>query len=179
MKQREQRSLADCWQLKADGQCSKGDNCSFRYDMNKRTKSTQTNPSAGSSSQQSVKNASLDGPARITSKELSQLHSVKNGIFQSVCSASQTKDADRQVDEQPCKKSKKSGDKSAVAILQISRQLGCVCQDMGPPKSSSILRKSSNILKPIRCVQFTKAILRHANIRNQNPSLGMICPGEL
>ena len=49
---------------------------------------------------------------------------------------------------------------------------------MEPPKSSSILRKSSNIRKPIRCVQFTKAVLRHANIRDQNPSLGMICPAD-
>ena len=49
---------------------------------------------------------------------------------------------------------------------------------MEPPKSSSIFRKSSNILKPIRCVQFTKAVLRHADIRDQNPSLGMICPSD-
>ena len=49
---------------------------------------------------------------------------------------------------------------------------------MEPPKSSSILRKNSNILKPIRCVQFTKAVVRHANIRDQNQSLGYICPGE-
>ena len=62
--------------------------------------------------------------------------------------------AHRQVDEQPCKKSKKNGDKSAVAMLKNTRQLGCVFQDVEPPKSSSILRKSSNILKPIRCVQF-------------------------
>ena len=84
----------------------------------------------------------------------------------------------RQVDEQLRKQSRKNGDKIAVAILKKTRQLGCVCQDMGPPKSSSILRKSSNILKPIRCVRFTKAVARHANIRDQNPSLGMICPGD-
>ena len=58
MKQREQRSLGDCWQWKADGQCSKGDNCSFRHDINKRAKSTQPNSSPRSSPQQSVKNAS-------------------------------------------------------------------------------------------------------------------------
>ena len=58
MKQREQRSLGECWQWKADGQCSKGDNCSFRHDLNKRAKSTQPNPSPRSSTQQSVKNAS-------------------------------------------------------------------------------------------------------------------------
>ena len=29
VKKREQRSLGDCWQWEANGQCSKGDNCSF------------------------------------------------------------------------------------------------------------------------------------------------------
>ena len=64
------------------------------------------------------------------------------------------------------------------AYSSSTRQLGYVFQDMEPPKSSSILRKSSDIRKPIRCVQFTKAVLRHANIRDQNPSLGMTCPGD-
>ena len=50
---------------------------------------------------------------------------------------------------------KKNGDKSGVAMLKITRQLGCVFPDVEPPKSSSILRKCSNILKPIRCVRFT------------------------
>ena len=57
-KQREQRSLGDCWQWKANGQCSKGDNCSFRHDINKRAKSTQPNSSPRSSTQQNLKNAS-------------------------------------------------------------------------------------------------------------------------
>ena len=34
------------------------------------------------------------------------------------------------------------------------------------------------MLKPIRCVRFTEAVLRHADTREQNPSLGMLCPGE-
>ena len=57
-KQREQRSLGDCWQWKANGQCSEGDNCSFRHDINKRAKSTQPNPSQRSCTRQSVRNAS-------------------------------------------------------------------------------------------------------------------------
>ena len=101
-------------------------------------------------------------------------HKSENGCrFGEKCSY-----AHRQVDEQPSKRSQKNGDKSAVAILKITRQLGCVFQDMEPSKSSSILRKSSDIRKPIRRVKFTKAVARHAEIRDQNPSLGMICPGE-
>ena len=90
---------------------------------------------------------------------------------------------------------KKNGDKSAVAMLEKhvpydrtwrpvvcdssnTRQLGCVFQDMEPPKSLSILRKSSDIRKPTRRVKLTKAVARHADIRDQNPSLGMIFPGE-
>ena len=57
-KQREQRTQGDCWQWKANGQFSKGDNCSFRHDKDKRAKSTQPNPSPGSSTQHSVKIAS-------------------------------------------------------------------------------------------------------------------------
>ena len=57
-----------------------------------------------------------------------------------------------------------------------ARQLGCVFQDIKPPKS--ILRKSTNMQRPIQRVIFTKAIARHTKIRDQNPSLGYICPGE-
>ena len=57
-----------------------------------------------------------------------------------------------------------------------ARQLGCVFQDIKPPKSS--LRKSSDMQKPIQRVKFTKSVARHADIRDQNPSLGKICPGK-
>ena len=57
-----------------------------------------------------------------------------------------------------------------------ARQLGCVFHDMKPPKS--ILRKSSDMQKPIQRVNFTKDIAPHTTFRDQNPSLGYICPGE-
>ena len=38
IKQRVQSILGDCWQWEANGQCVKGDNCSFRHDMDKREK---------------------------------------------------------------------------------------------------------------------------------------------
>ena len=100
--------------------------------------------------------------------------SENGGRFGEKCSY-----AHRQVDEQPSKRSNKEWQKSAMAMLKITRQFGCVFQDMEPPKSSSILRKSSDIRKPIRCVQFTKAVLRHTNIRDQKPSHGVVFPGDL
>ena len=78
---------------------------------------------------------------------------------------------------QPVKRSdKKLGQNSSKRQFSDARQLGCVFQDMTPPKS--ILRKSTDMPKPIQRVKFTKAIARHTKIRDQNPSLGYICPGE-
>ena len=71
---------------------------------------------------------------------------------------------------------KKLGQNSSKRQSSDARQLGCVFQDMTPPKS--ILRKSTDMPKPIQRVKFTKAIARHTKIRDQNPSLGYICPGE-
>ena len=53
-----QRILGDCWQWEANGQCSRGDNCSFRHDVNKRGKSSPSNPSPNSFMQQNERNAS-------------------------------------------------------------------------------------------------------------------------
>ena len=78
---------------------------------------------------------------------------------------------------QPDKKSdKKLGRRSSQRRSSDARQLGCVFQDMTPPKS--ILRKSTDKQRPIQRVKFKKAIARHTKIRDQNPSLGYICPGE-
>ena len=107
----------------------------------------------------------LDCLARITSKELAPIHSVKMAPFRMLVLQDQEwlqiwekcSYPHRQVDEQPSKRSKKNGDKSAVAMLKKhepydrtgrsvvcdssnTRQLGCVFLDMEPPKFSSILR---------------------------------------
>ena len=217
-KQRVQRILGDCWQWETNGQCVKGNNCSFRHDMNKRGKSSPSNPSPNSFMQQNERKLSRTRSPRgkSPSGRMSRwpckdylkgtcinsfcekwhppeclFYTSENGCrFGEKCSY-----AHRQVDEQPSKRSKKNGDKSAVAMLKKhepydrterpvacdssnTRQLGCVFQDMEPPKSSSISRESSDMQKPIQRVKFTKVVARHADIRDQNPSLGMICSGE-
>ena len=119
-----------CWQWKADGQCSKGDSCSFRHDMNKRAKSTEPNSSPSSFIQQNERNASRTRSPRgkSPSGSLSRwpckdylkgtcttpfcerwhppeclFYKSENGCrFGEKCSY-----AHRQVDEQPSKKSKK------------------------------------------------------------------------
>ena len=53
-KQRVQRILGDCWQWETNGSMrGKGNNCSFRHDMNKRGKSSPSNPSPNSFMRQS------------------------------------------------------------------------------------------------------------------------------
>ena len=51
--------------------------------------------------------------------------------------------ANRQVAEQPSKRSTKNGDKSALALLKSTRQFVCTFQDMEPPKSSSIFAEEA------------------------------------
>ena len=237
-KQRVQRILGNCWQWEFNGLCIKGDNCSFRHDVNKRGKMTQSNPSPRSSTQQNERNASRTRSprGRCPSGRMSRwpckdylkgtcnnsfcerwhppeclfYKTESGGRFGEKCSY-----AHRQVDEQPTKRSKKNNDKSVVALLKkgdwyergsvtdrshdrsgkpdkrgdnemkrgpskhrsfSAPQLSCVFQDMKPPKS--ILRKSTNMQRPIQRVKFTKAVARHTKIRDQNPSLGYFCPGE-
>ena len=99
-KQREQRSLGDCWQWKGNGQCSKGDNCSFCHDINKRLKVLSCGRMREMYREPKVPEAEvpveecLDCLARITSKELAPIHSVENGILRSACSTSPKMDAD-------------------------------------------------------------------------------------
>ena len=86
-KRREERSLGDCWQWKANGQGSKRDNFSFRHDEDKRAKTTTAESfseffSCSRMRENRIENQEvprgtesqvvqcLEGPARITSKEL-------------------------------------------------------------------------------------------------------------
>ena len=215
----------------------KGDNCSFRHDVNKRGEITQSHMSPNSYMQQNERKASRTRSPRGRSPSGRMSRWPCKDYFKGTCNDSfcerwyppecffyKTKSgcrfcekcsyAHRQVDAQPTKRSKKNDDKSAVAMLKKgewyespvinqghdrpgkpgkkrnnelergptgrrssnARQLGCVFQDMKPPKS--ILRKSTNMQRPIQRVKFTKAIARHTKIRDQNPSLGYICPGE-
>ena len=82
--------------------------------------------------------------------------------------------------DRPGKPEKRSGQELGQNSFERqsldARQLGCVFQDMTPPKF--VLRKSTDMPKPIQRVKCTKVIARHTKIRDLNPSVGNICPGE-
>ena len=100
-KQRVQRILGDCGQWEANGQCSKGDNCSFRHDPNKSGKMTQSNPSPTSFMRQNERKPSRTrsprgrSPSGRTSRwpckdylrGLAITHFVKNGTLQNAHSS--------------------------------------------------------------------------------------------
>ena len=218
IKQRAQRILGDCWQWEANGQCVKGDYCSYRHDMNKRGKVTPSNPSPNSFMQQSERKPSRTrspkgkSPSGGTSRWPCKVYirgtcnnSYCEKWYPPECLFCKTKSgcrfgekcsfAHRQVDAQPTKWSKSNNDKSAVGLLKKgdwhergsvtdrypdrpgklgkrsdeklgqnlserqssdARQLGCVFQDMTPPKS--ILRKCTDMPKPIQRVKFTRLL---------------------
>ena len=57
-KQRVQRIIGYSWQWEFNGQCSRGDNCSFLHEINKRAKLTLSNTSPNSFMQQNERKAS-------------------------------------------------------------------------------------------------------------------------
>ena len=90
-KQRVQRILRDCWQWETNGQCVKGDKCSFRHDINKRGKVTPSNPSPISFMQQSERKSSRTTSPRGRMSRSMALQGlpqnfVKNGTLQNACS---------------------------------------------------------------------------------------------
>ena len=191
-KQRVQRILGDCWQWETNGQCVKGNNCSFRHGMNKRGKSSPSNPSQNSFMRQSERKPSRTRSPRGRSPSVRTSRWPCKDYLRGICNNSwhppeclfyKTKSGCRfgakcsfahcQVDEQPTKWSKSKNDKSAVATLKKenwqerewvsdschdrtgklvrksgkklgqnssrsqfsdARQLGCVFQDMTPPR---------------------------------------------
>ena len=107
-KQRVQRILGDCWQWETNGQCVKGDNCSFRHDMNKRANMRPSNPSPNSFMQQNERKSSRTrsprrrspsgGMSRWPCKDYLRgtcnNSFCENGILQNACSTSPKMGAD-------------------------------------------------------------------------------------
>ena len=135
------RILGDRWQWEANWQCSKGDNCTFRHDMKKRAKRTQSNTSPNCFMHQNERDASRTRSPRGKSPSGRMSRWPRKDYLRGTCSNSfcerwhppeclfyNTKSccrfrekcsyAQRQVDEQPSKRSTKNDEKSAIAMLK-------------------------------------------------------------
>ena len=141
-KQSGQRTPGDCWQWKANGQCSKGDKCSFRHDINKRAKLTQPNPSPSSFMRQNERNASRTRSPRGKSPSGRMSRWPCKDYLKGTCTTSfcEKMASSRmlvlqfrewlqiwwkvlvmrttRLKNSPAKRSKSNGDKSAVAMLK-------------------------------------------------------------
>ena len=146
-KQRVQRILGDCWQWEANGQCVKGNNCSFRHDMNKCGKSSPSNPSPNSFMRQNERKPTRTRSPRGKSPSggmprwpcKDYLRGTCNNSFcekwhppeclyyktKSGCRFGECPFAHRQVDEQPTKRSKSNNDKSAVEHRHAEAHPAC------------------------------------------------------
>ena len=178
-KQRGQRIPGDCWQWETNGQCVKGDNCSFRHDTNKRGKVAPSNPSPNSFMQQNERKSSRTRSprGRSPSGRMSRwpckdylrgtctnsfcekwhpleclFYKTKSGYrFWEKCSY-----AHRQVDERPSKRSKKNDDKSAVAMpkkheLHDRTEKLVVCRDTRHEHHGPVVCNSSST-RQLGCV---------------------------
>ena len=182
-----ERGQGECYQWKAKGQCSRGDECSFLHDEDERAKPTpQTAPplshqhkrGRSASRKKNLRGRSPSGKfARQPCKDYLKCLCTKSPCdnwhpperqfctSESGCTfGDKCSFAHRHVEGQPSEKPKKDGDRSAVAILKDVRQLGSVFQDTEPPESLSFFRKSTKVLGSIRRVRFTRATQRYANI---------------
>ena len=156
---------------KPTGQCVKGNNCSSRHDMDKRGKVAPSNPSPNSFMQQNERKTSRTRSPRGKKSQRLNVSSALEGLllrnlhhksengwrFGEKCSC-----AYRKVEEQP-------GEKVSKEWLQ--KCSGYVDKECA---ASKIRETCSRRL----LVKYT-TVVRHADIRDQNPSLGYICPGEL
>ena len=164
--QREQRRVlkgqGDCWQWQGSGQCTKGHNCIFWPDENKRAQNCDTARIFARTFnvarwENSAKAKSFRG--RSPSGKKSRLpckHHLKGTCANPSCEKWRSPEcllykstegckfgdkcafAHRRVEEQPSERFKRKGDKSVVALLKEAKNLGCVFQDVEPPRSSSL-----------------------------------------
>ena len=148
----------ECHQWKAKGQCSRGDKCSFWHDRNERAKPTvKTAPSSepptprgrSVSRKRNLRGRSPSGKInRLPCRDFLKGTCTKlpcDDWHLPECQFSQTESRCKfgdecsfphwKVEEQPKKKPKQGGDKSAVATAKDVQQLCCVLQDTEPQKS--------------------------------------------
>ena len=123
---------------------------------------------------------SIDSRAETSWKVFALNYPVTIGILPNVSFISQNRDVISAISarfrtERLRNNQIKSRQKCSGYGEKTCERLGCALQDTEPPQSSSILRKATRVLGPIRRVRFTRATLIHAKLREKKgPSLNIL-----
>ena len=144
----------------------------------------------------------LDGLARITSKELAPIHFVKNGTLQNACFTRPRVVAD--LGKSALTRIARLTNSPAKGLKRMVTQVQWPCSrsmshtiERGDPlyathqihdnwvaypriwsRRSLFSGKAQTYGNRSDVFDSLKVVARHTKIRHQNPSLGMICPGE-
>ena len=161
-----ERGKGTCYQWKQKGQCSRGDQCSFRHESHDREKPTPKTARTSEPPTPRGRSASRKRSLRGRSQSGKSNRQPCKNFLKGTCAEllcdywhppecqfykteSGCKAGDKclfqhyKVEGQPNKRPMKGGDKSAVAIVKSVPQLGCVSQDTEPPESAAISRKGA------------------------------------
>ena len=128
----------------------------------------------------------LDCRAKITLKELAPLHSVKSGTLQNACSTRPRVVAG--LGKSALMRIARSMNSQAKGLKRMMTKVQCLCWKLHDNWVAYFKIWSRRSLHRF-CGraqtygnqsddQFTKVVVRHPNIRDQNPLLGMICPSD-
>ena len=196
-----ERKVAECFQWKSHGQCSKGDSCSFGRNRLASGNSGKGQGRKGRSSDEPNSKAKTDGEGDKSTKEpcnrdesssdkKSEIPRRCRNCNNPSCSSwyppvCQNYKSEKgcmygdichfrhvEAEEKPSKKSKKGGAKGSIALLKESTQLGCVSQDSY--SRTSILRDKGK-LGSKHAVKFSKGTRHQIKIwERKSPSQGII-----
>ena len=195
-----ERKAGECYQWKTNGQCSKGDSCSFshdpasgnrREDQRRTGQSSSPAPNVKAKTDGEIPSNSSDNRGESTSDKRGRIPCrfrkcnnpscnywhppvCQNYKFETGCTyGNKCYFRHVEADETPNKKSKKGGAKRSVALLKESIQLGCVAQDSHPRQST---QRKEGKLRSNHAARFSKRhVAPQIKIRERKgPSRGII-----
>ena len=179
-----------CYQWKAEGQCSRGDQCCFRHESHDREKPTpkaapsceaRTPRGRSASRKRSLRGRSHSGKSNrqpcknfltSTCTKLPCDHCPECQLYMSETGA-ECSFPHWKVEEQPNKKAEEGRWQTWSSYCERCTTVGLCIAGRRPPESVTISRRARSVGTKNRRVRFTRAALRQANIRdNKGPSLG-------
>ena len=181
------RMMGECYQWKANGQFSHGNNRGqpaqsstpapkSRHRLTEREDLRQESPQ-GKSSFWKERSKSVQ---KNTFKEVVRIRRAIVGILPYVKITNLNRDANSETSacsdilrmtDSPVKSRRKVVEKDQWPYERSQTHLGCVFQDTEPPQSKSILRKSTESLGSDRMVRFSKGTLHTVKIRGKKGSI--------